>query len=394
MRKGLFTGAVISGIGQSDVGRRLHRPALDLTLDAAVAALDDAGLSRADIDGLSAYPGGESLARSFAGPSLLEVQDALRLELSWYSSGVEVAAQMGAVIAAAMAVEVGLANHVLVYRTVTEGTARARAKNEVPPPGPPVAANGSMQWLAPYGVTGPPHWYAPYLRRYMHDFGLTREQLAQIPIAARVKSAANPRAVYREPLTLEQYLSSRTISDPICLYDCDVPCDGATAFVLSRADYARDVPHRAVRIESVGAGSGPRMYRDQFPDHCFGAVAASQMWSRTNLRPSDVDVAQLYDGFSFLTLWWLEALGFCGRGESGPFVEDGRRVALGGELPLNTSGGQLAAGRLHGFGLLYEACEQLRGQSGARQVPDAEVVVVATGGQPNVGCLLLTDGSR
>ena len=118
--------------------------------------------------------------------------------------------------------------------------------------------------------------------------------------------------------------------------------------------------------------------------------AARQLWSRTDLKPSDVDTAQLYDGFSFLTLAWIEALGFCGRGEGGPFVEGGERIALGGELPLNTWGGQLSGGRLHGFGFLAEAIRQLRGECGERQVRDCEVAVVANGGGPVAGCMLLT----
>jgi acetyl-CoA acetyltransferase len=387
--------AVISGIGQSAVGRRLFRPALELTLDAALDAIGDAGLTRDDIDGLAAYPGGSS-AGGFGGPSLLEVHDALRLKLSWYTSGIEVPAQMSPVINAFLAVGCGLARHVLVYRTVTEGTARAEAKAAAPPAGGGgdagsiTTVEGPMQWLAPYGITGAPNWYAFYLRRYFHDFGMTREQLAQIPISARTKSSLNPKAVYPELLTLEEYMSSRMIADPLCLYDCDVPCDGSTAFVVSRAEHAPATSHGAITIQSIGAGVGPRMYRDQLPDIWFGAVAAEQMWSRTDLRPADVDVAQLYDGFSLITVSWLESLGFCGRGEAGAFLEDGARIALDGELPLNTSGGQLAAGRLHGLGLLHEACLQLRGQADRRQVADPEVAVVATGGLPNMACLLLT----
>ena len=120
--------------------------------------------------------------------------------------------------------------------------------------------------------------------------------------------------------------------------------------------------------------------------------AAEHLWSRTDLGPADVDVAELYDGFSFLAMVWLEALGFCGRGESGPFVEGGRRIARDGELPLNTDGGQLSAGRLHGFGLLHEACVQLRGAGGERQAGSPQVAVVANGGGPVAGCVLLTRG--
>jgi acetyl-CoA acetyltransferase len=391
--------AVVSGLGQSEVGRRLFRPAIDLTLDAALAAIEDAGLTPADIDGLSAYPGAGHSRPGFGGPSLVAIHDALRLNLSWYGSGFEVPAQMSAIISAAMAVTTGLARHVLVYRTVTEGSARALAKgNARAEPGQSAAVSaadaldltGPAQWWRTYGVTGAPQWYAPYLRRYMHDFGLTREQLGQLAVSARIMAARNPKAIYKEPIGLDDYLSARMISDPICLYDCDVHCDGSTAFVVSGADLVSDLPRPGVRIEAVGCGAGPRMYNDQLLDFWFGAPAAKQMWSRTDLRPADVDVAEIYDGFTVITLSWLEALGLCGRGEAGSFIEDGRSIALDGPLPLNTNGGQLAGGRLHGLGLFHEACVQLRGDGGERQVADAEVAVVANGGLPNMSCALLT----
>jgi acetyl-CoA acetyltransferase len=181
------------------------------------------------------------------------------------------------------------------------------------------------------------------------------------------------------------------ISTPFCLYDCDVPADGSTAVIVSAADAAPG-KRRPVRFEAMGSAIRGRPSWDQWEDITTFACrdAAAQMWSRTDLTPSDVDTAQLYDGFSFLTLAWLEALGFCDKGESGPFVEGGKRIALDGDLPLNTSGGQLSAGRLHGFGHLYEAVLQLRGDAGDRQVDGAEVCAVAAGGGPIAGCLLLT----
>jgi len=178
---------------------------------------------------------------------------------------------------------------------------------------------------------------------------------------------------------------------PFGLYDCDVPVDGSTAVVVSAADAARDLPHPAVHINAVGSAIRGRPVWDQWEDLTTMAArdAAAQLWARTDLKPADVDTIQLYDGFSWLTLAWIEALGFCQRGEGGPFVEGGR-VRLGGALPLNTWGGQLSGGRLHGFGFLAEAIRQLRGQCGARQVKECEVAVVAAGGGPIAGCLLLT----
>ena len=160
-------------------------------------------------------------------------------------------------------------------------------------------------------------------------------------------------------------------------------------------DYAPDAPHPACHVNAVGTALRGRPSWDQFDDMTTMAArdAGASMWERTDLRPSDVDTAQLYDGFSILPLVWLEALDLCGRGESGAFVEGGSRIALDGELPLNTAGGQLSAGRLHGFGLLHEACVQLRGEGGDRQIPGRhEVAVVANGGGPIAGSMLLTRG--
>jgi acetyl-CoA acetyltransferase len=182
------------------------------------------------------------------------------------------------------------------------------------------------------------------------------------------------------------------ISTPLCLYDCDVPVDGATAVIVSRREPATDL-RRPVHLEAVGCGLRGPFAWDQGDDLTTMANrdAAAMLWRRTPLRPADVDVAQLYDGFSFLALSWLEALGFCSPGEGGPFVEGGTRIARDGQLPLNTGGGQLSGGRLHGFGHLHEAVIQLRGEAGERQVEDVpEVAVVAAGGGPLAGCLLLT----
>jgi acetyl-CoA acetyltransferase len=190
-------------------------------------------------------------------------------------------------------------------------------------------------------------------------------------------------------MTMDDYLSARMIADPLCLYDCDVHCDGATAFVLSHSDFGPDARGPVVRMESMGIASPHRAEYAQLDDLRPGVRAAAQMWGRTTLSPGDVDVAGVYDGFSILTLLWLEALEFCGVGESGPFVEGGTRISLGGGLPINTDGGQLSGGRLHGMGFVHEVCLQLRGQADGRQVPEAEVGLVAVGAVPHVGCVLL-----
>ncbi|MHB1583294.1 MAG: thiolase family protein [Acidimicrobiales bacterium] len=390
--------AVISGIGQSAIGRRLGRSDLDLTVEAGLQAVADAGLTRDDIDGLATYPGMGAGTAGFAGPTTPDVQDALRLRLNWHDGGGEGPGQMRAVIAACLAVGAGLARHVLVYRTVTESTAQGSGGRQgIGGTGGGSGAlprfSGFLQWTLPFGAVSAVNWIALVAQRRMHEFGLTREQLGQIALNGRRNAALNPAAIYRQPLSMEDYLGARTISSPLCLFDCDAPCDGATALVVSHVDYAADAPHPACQVHAVGTALHGRPSWDQFDDMTTMAArdAGASLWERTELTPADVDVAELYDGFSILTMVWLEALGFCGRGESGAFVEGGRRIALDGELPLNTAGGQLSGGRLHGFGFLHEACLQLRGEAGDRQVPgDPEVAAVANGGGPIAGAMLLT----
>lgn len=390
--------SIISGIGQSAIGRRLHRTGLDLTIEASLAAVADAGLTLADIDGIATYPGGGSMGGSdFAGPGTPEVQDALRLEVNWHTGGMEGAAQLAAVVNAVMAVGAGLANHVLVYRTVTEATGQGSGGRQGIGAGDvggrrAPRMGGTLQWSIPFRAYSAANWLALNAQRHFHEFGTTREQLGMIAVNARKNAALNPKAIYQDPMSLDDYLSARMISTPFGLFDCDAPVDGSTALIVSRVDHAADVDHAVARVEAVGTALRGRPSWDQWDDLTTMAArdAGAHLWTRTDLKPSDVDVAELYDGFSFLTMAWLEALGFCGKGESGPFVESGTRIALDGELPLNTNGGQLSAGRLHGFGFIHEACLQLRREAGERQIADAEVAAVANGGGPIAGALLLT----
>jgi acetyl-CoA acetyltransferase len=401
--------AVISGVGQSDVGRRLYRPGLDLTLDACLEAIADAGLTPADIDGVATYPGAMDTPPGFSGGvGVTEIHDALRLDLNWYMGGIESPGQLGSVVNAVLAVSAGLARHVLCFRTVTEASAQGDSGRSAVMPGSSssgggggggrgVRIGGFMQWVLPYGAPSAANWIAMMAMRHFHEFGTTREQLAGIALNGRANAARNPKGIYRDPMTLEDYLAARMVSEPLCLFDCDAPCDGSTAVVVSAADTVADLAHPPVRIDAVGTAIHGRPSWDQWDDLTTMALrdASAQLFAASDLTPADVDVAELYDGFSFITLCWLEALGFCGRGEGGPFVEGSTRIALDGELPLNTHGGQLSAGRLHGYGFLHEAVVQLRGAGGDRQVVrpggrDPEVAVVGAGGGPLAGCLLLT----
>jgi len=392
--------AAISGIGQSDVGRRLNRDPLELTLDACLAAIEDAGLTREDIDGLATYPGAMGGAPGFSGAGITDVHDALRLNLNWFTGGLELPGQLGSVINACLAVACGLAKHVLCFRSVWEATAqgtggRAPIGGGIGEGGgrAPRAVGTMMEFTLPFRAYSAANWVALAAQRHFHEYGTTRDQLAQIALNARKNAAGNPKAVYREPMTMESYFAARMISTPFCLFDCDVPVDGATAVIVSRADLARDLRRPPLRVEAVGSALHGRPSWDQFDDLTTMAMrdAGAMLWTRTDLKPADVDVAELYDGFSFLALAWLEGLGFCRKGEGGAFIEGGKRIALDGELPLNTNGGQLSGGRLHGYGFLHEACVQLWGEGGARQVPgDPRVAVAAAGGGPLAGCLLVT----
>src|SRR5206468_5622920 len=285
--------AALTGIGQSEVGRRLGRDPLELTLDACLAAIADAGLSPRDIDGLATYPGAIGGGPGFTGAGITEVHDALRLELNWYTGGIERPGQLGAVIDACAAVATGLATHVLCYRSVWEGTAQGkggRAGIGVGDGGGRGfrAAGNMMELTLPFRAYSAANWIAMNAQRHFHDYGTTREQLAWIALNARRNAAGNPNAIYRDPLSLDDYLAARLVSTPFCLYDCDVPCDGATAMIVSRADRARDLRRAPLRVEAVGSALRGRPSWDQFDDLTTMALrdAAKMLWDRTDLRPA------------------------------------------------------------------------------------------------------------
>ena len=383
--------AIITGIGQSEVGRKLGRSGVSLTVEASIEAIADAGLTRDDIDGVATYPGATNASPGMSPHGVNELKEAMRLNLDWFSGGGEIPGQLGAVMNAIAAVAAGYCNNVLVFRTVTESSAQTAGRRASVVGSGSGRVDGWAQWMVPFGAMSAANWIAMYAQRYMHEYGLTREQLGQIALTARYHAGMNPKAIFRSPMTMDDYLSARMISWPFGLLDCDVPCDGSTVVIVSRADAAADFQN-VVRIEAVGAALHGRSSWDQRADLTTMAAndAAAAMWKRTDLKPTDVDLVQLYDGFTWLTLCWLEALGFFPKGEAGPWLEGGARIRLGGELPLNTHGGQLSGGRLHGYGYLHEACLQLRGQAGARQVVGAEVAAVGAGGGPIGGSLLLT----
>jgi acetyl-CoA acetyltransferase len=391
--------AYISGIGMSPVGRRQGLSEMDLTVRSVTAAIADAGLTPDDIDGLVTYPAGGmgTAAGGFGGPSPAAVQDALGLDLNWYSGSSDGAAQLQALVNACMAIATGLARHVVIYRTMTESTGQANSGRRGMPTDVRVVS-GEMQYRIPFGALSATCWVAPLAMYHMQHYGLTREQLGQIALVSRANAQLTPYALMRgRPLSMGDYLSARMISSPLCLFDCDIPVDGSTALVVSHVDTVPDCPHVPVHVNALGTASRGRPSWDNWEDLSTftGRGPAAHMWNRTDLKPSDVDSAHLYDGFTILTVLWLEALGFCGTGEAGGFLEGGSRISRDGELPVNTNGGQLSGGRLHGFSHLHEAVAQLRGEAGDRQLSrQPEVSVVSNGAGTTVGCALLTRGIR
>ena len=390
--------AIVSGIGISRIGRRTGIPGLDLTLQAARTAIADAGLEPSDIDGIATL--GDTPRQ--------KVLEALGIFAENRSSGFDTAGVYSPLMSAILAVAEGRSRHVLVYRTVAMlGGSMIDSTAELPPEpnaltSPPVeprlpgqrrriGANDDIGELMAAHAYSASNWVAMHCRRHMELYGTTKQQLGWLAINSRRNAGLNPDATYQNPMTMEEYLAARPISSPLGLYDCDVPVDGSIAVIVSHRDYGPDCANAPISIEAVGGayGTGGWFHRDDFPNMA-STEAAAQMWSRTELSPKDVDVAELYDGFTYLTMAWLEALGLCGTGEAGPFVEGATRIALDGELPLNTYGGQLSAGRMHGYWVLHEACLQLRGAAGERQVRRHQTAVVAAGGGPIAGCMVLT----
>jgi acetyl-CoA acetyltransferase/uncharacterized OB-fold protein len=376
----------LTGIGMSPIGRRLMQLPLALTVQACEAAIADAGLTFDDIDGLSTYPGAINVG-GFGEGGVTALEAALGIRPTWHNGAMETFGPGGSVIAAMLAVAGGLARHVLCFRTLWEAT-----HGELMKQGKIAPSTGRMAgWQMPFGATSAAHTLAMNAQRHFHRYGTTKETLGWIALNQRANAELNPTAVYRSPMTMDDYLNARPITTPFGLYDCDVPCDGAIAVIVSAVDAARDLAKPPVLVEAVGTQVIERIDWDQstltHEPQVLGQAA--HVWTRTSLRPADVDVAELYDGFTFNCLSWIEALGFCGIGEAREFLDGGKNIARDGQPPLNTHGGQLSHGRTHGMGLLHEAITQLRGEAGDRQVADARVGVVSSGGLTPSGVLLL-----
>lgn len=380
------TSAVV-GVGQSSVTRGPSPHVNQLALDACRNAVEDSGLRPADIDAVFEYQFG------WDSPDCQYIQQALGIpDMAAYADlGAMGPSGLAGALAAAMAIVSGGCETALVFRAISEAAGNTGSARTGGGGAAATAMVESFQFTMPYGYFPIISAIGMMMRRRLDELGGSIEDYGHIAINARRWAAMNETAVLRETITMNDYLASRVLADPLRLFDCDYPVSGATAVVMTTAERARDLAKRPVLVDAFAAATGPTPDWLQAEDFLFGGTrrCGERLWARSSLTPRDVDVAELYDGFTHITLSWLEALGFCGIGEASGFIDGGKTIGPGGTLPLNTHGGQLAAGRLHGLGLLAEAVQQLRGECGERQVPDAKVAVVSNGHGPQCGAMVL-----
>lgn len=373
----------ITGAAQSEVGRPSPRTALQLTADSCLAAIADAGLSPSDIDGIATYPGKSSEGGGIAPVSPSEAAAVLGIEPRWILASAEGFSHMAPIFNAVTAIACGLARHVVVFRSVAQAQARLVSRASTLMSGARDRVDGNNAWTVPYNALSPINTFALYAQAYFDKYGADEAQLGAIAVNNRANAAHNPNAIYRKPLSLDDYLAARVISSPLRLFDCDSHIDGSTAIVLSHRDAAKDLRNPPLHIEAMGMAVGGLWvgrHEGDFTELPAAHRAGAMLWERTDLTPADMDCAQIYDGFSIHVWMWLEALGLVPKGEACRFTEGGQRIALDGELPLNTGGGQLSAGRFHGYGHIHEATVQLWGRGGGRQVRDARTCIVSNGG--------------
>jgi acetyl-CoA acetyltransferase len=378
--------AAIAGIGYSRVFRGAGPSVEALTAAACRAALDDCGLTGAEIDGIFEYQVGTE------SPKCLYVQRLLAAgDLAAYTDIMGTGASgFAGVVAALAAVESGAAETVLVFRSMQQ-----QAGNTGSAHGDPVPQAGYSplydEIVAPFGLFGIIPLTAMRMCRRRHEYGTPPEHYGRVALNARRWAALNERALQREPLTLDAYLGSKVLCDPLRLLDCDYPVSGSCALIVTTLERARDLRHRpaVVRACAQATGSGDWIHGDDF---LYGGTrrCAERLWQRSGLKPCDMHMAQLYDGFTYSTLAWIEAMGFCKEGEAGDFIGDGARIGPGGSLPLNTNGGQIGEGRLHGLSAVAETVLQIRGAAGARQIPGADLGVIAVSWGPQCAGMILS----
>ncbi|MDM4719421.1 lipid-transfer protein [Micromonospora sp. WMMA1363] len=383
--------AAIVGVGATEFSKESGRSEVRLAVEAVRAALADAGLSAADVDGLV----------TFTMDSTAEVALAREIgagELRFFSQvGYGGGAACGTVQQAAMAVGAKVAEVVVCYRALNERSGRRFGRVSRAAATAPTSSGVDNGWHYPMGLSTPAATVAMVARRYQHVFGATGEDFGRVAVAARRHAATNPRAwFYQRPITLADHQASRWIAEPLRLLDCCQESDGAVALVVTSVERAADLPATPAVITAAAQGSGADQYvmTSYYRDDLTGlpelGVVGQQLWRQSGLVPDDVRVAVLYDHFTPYVLMQLEELGFCPRGEARHFIADGT-IELGGRLPVNPHGGQLGEAYIHGMNGIAEAVRQLRG-SAVNQVSGTGPVLVTAGtGVPTSG-LLLTRG--
>lgn len=368
----------IVGVGYSTVGRDTGLSLKQLIAQGAKAAMADGGVEQADIDGVAMHAFPPHFVPAYECGALLGLPS-----LKWTSGSIEGPAFLSAGIHAAAAVASGTADVVLALRPMLRLGATG--------PTPGAHAAGGRQFLEPFGAGRPAQWAGMIKQRMMSEFGWGEEAFGRQMVAQREFAALNPDALLRDRITLDDYMNTRYVAKPLRLLDCDYPVDSCGAVIFATEERARDFSQKPVFVESWSFGTSGEsdfeLAEDMTRTSSFSAAA--DMWARTDLTPEDVQVAGLYDGFSPITLNWMEALGLCGRGEASDFVAEGN-TSLGGRVPVNCDGGATNVGRVHGVNHVAEVVRQLRGTSGDRQRPDAKVGVAANSIAAFTACMLMS----
>jgi acetyl-CoA acetyltransferase len=380
--------AAIVGIGATEFSKDSGRSELRLAAEAVRAALTDAGLEPADVDGLVTFTMDTNteaaVAREVGIPAL---KFFTRIH---YGGG----AACATVQQAAMAVATGIADVVVCYRAFNERSGHRFGQVSSALAGAPTSSGVDASWSYPMGLGTPAAQVAMIARRYMHVYGATSEDFGRVAVADRKHAATNPHAFfYGKPITLEDHQSSRMVVDPLHLLDCCQESDGGVALVVTSVERARDLANPPAVIAAAAQGSGADQftmtsyYRDELTGLPEMKIVGDQLWAQAGLTADDVQVAVLYDHFTPFVLIQLEELGFCGRGEARDFIADGA-LEMGGRLPLNPHGGQLGEAYIHGMNGIAEAVRQVRGTA-VNQVSDVRNVLVTAGtGVPTSGLVL------
>ena len=383
--QGLRDACAIVGVANTEYTRGTEQSTLQLHLEASLGALADAGIAASEVDSVMPHDLGDRCAEEFM--VNLGLPD-LAFSSTMHTGG---ASFGSAVQSACLAVASGIANVVLIpfgRRGFSEQRVSTSTAKMMP------ALYSIEEFEKPYGSLVGVQWFAQAAQRHMYEYGTTSEQFGHVAVACRKHANLNPQAVmYARPMTLDDHQASKMISSPLRMFDCSLESDGAGAVVITSAARARDCAKPPVLISGLGEGHGnPPTSITQKRDMTFieGLHAAGQRaYAMAGVTPADIDCAQLYDGFTWFVLGALEALGFCGKGESGPFVEGGR-IELGGELPVNTHGGLLSEGHVSGINHAIEAVRQLRREvEPARQVERCETVLVSNEGDMHEGSVLI-----